>query len=104
MPTSSMPELPEVETIRRDLEREVVGKRIKTVEVNGTRSIRRHKSKKEFIARLEGAKIIGRRPARASTCCSRSTPATVLVVHLRHERPAAPGPGQGPGRRSTPTS
>ena len=30
-----MPELPEVETIRRDLEREVVGKRIKTVEVTG---------------------------------------------------------------------
>ena len=28
-----MPELPEVETIRRELEREVVGKRIKTVEV-----------------------------------------------------------------------
>ena len=31
-----MPELPEVETIRRDLEKEVVGKRIKTVEVTGT--------------------------------------------------------------------
>ncbi|HVE46786.1 MAG TPA: bifunctional DNA-formamidopyrimidine glycosylase/DNA-(apurinic or apyrimidinic site) lyase [Acidimicrobiales bacterium] len=52
-----MPELPEVETIRRDLEKEVVGKRIKQVEVTGLRSIRRHKTKKEFISRLEGRKI-----------------------------------------------
>ena len=50
-----MPELPEVETIRRGLEREVVGKRIKSVEVSGLRSIRRHKTKKDFISRLEGA-------------------------------------------------
>ena len=52
-----MPELPEVETIRRDLEKEVLGKRIKTVEVTGLRSIRRHASKKQFTARLEGTKI-----------------------------------------------
>jgi formamidopyrimidine-DNA glycosylase len=54
-----MPELPEVETIRRELEREVVGKRIKTVAVTGTRAIRRHTNKKQFIARLEGTKING---------------------------------------------
>ena len=30
-----MPELPEVETIRRDLEKEIVSKRIKSVEVSG---------------------------------------------------------------------
>jgi formamidopyrimidine-DNA glycosylase len=53
-----MPELPEVETIRRGLEREVAGKRIKSVEVHGTRSIRRHKNKKDFIGRLEGVKIV----------------------------------------------
>lgn len=52
-----MPELPEVETIRRGLEREVVGKRIKSVDVSGARSIRRHKNKKDFVARLEGAKV-----------------------------------------------
>ena len=52
-----MPELPEVEVIRRDLEKEVVGKKIKTVEVAGLRSIRRHKQKKEFIGALEGHKI-----------------------------------------------
>jgi formamidopyrimidine-DNA glycosylase len=52
-----VPELPEVETIRRDLEKEVVGKRIKSVEVTGTRSIRRHTNKKQFVTRLEGRKI-----------------------------------------------
>ena len=58
-----MPELPEVETIRRDLEKEVQGKRIKTVDVTGLRSIRRHTNKKQFTSRLEGKKIesVGRR-------------------------------------------
>jgi len=52
-----MPELPEVEVIRRDLDREVVGKKIKTVEVTGLRSIRRHRNKKEFTTQLEGRKV-----------------------------------------------
>lgn len=52
-----MPELPEVEVIRRDLEREVVGKKIKKVEVLGMRSIRRHPNKKHFIGLLEGRKV-----------------------------------------------
>jgi len=52
-----MPELPEVETIRRDLDKEVVGKRIKGVDVNGLRSIRRYKTKKPFITALDGRKI-----------------------------------------------
>ncbi|HZQ29431.1 MAG TPA: bifunctional DNA-formamidopyrimidine glycosylase/DNA-(apurinic or apyrimidinic site) lyase [Acidimicrobiales bacterium] len=54
-----MPELPEVETIRRDLEKEVAGKKIKEVEATGVRTIRRHKSKKDFVSRLEGRKIMG---------------------------------------------
>jgi len=58
-----VPELPEVETIRRDLDKEVVGRRIKTVEVKGKRSIRRHKDAKEFRTRLEGHKIVGIRRA-----------------------------------------
>jgi formamidopyrimidine-DNA glycosylase len=52
-----MPELPEVETIRRELERDVIGRRVKTVAVTGNRSIRRHANKKLFITRLEGTKI-----------------------------------------------
>jgi len=52
-----VPELPEVETIRRDLEKEVTGRRVKTVEVNGTRSIRRHRNAREFRTKLEGRRI-----------------------------------------------
>ncbi|MFN8035690.1 MAG: bifunctional DNA-formamidopyrimidine glycosylase/DNA-(apurinic or apyrimidinic site) lyase [Acidimicrobiia bacterium] len=52
-----MPELPEVEVVRRDLEREVVGKKIKSVEVHTMRSIRRHRQRKLFTSRLEGRKI-----------------------------------------------
>ena len=52
-----MPELPEVEVLRRDLDHEVVGKKIKSVDVNGLRSVRRHKTKKAFISLLEGRKI-----------------------------------------------
>ena len=52
-----MPELPEVETIRHDLEREVAGKRIKSVTVTGSRSVRRHADVAALTTRLEGAKI-----------------------------------------------
>ena len=54
-----MPELPEVEVLRRDLEREVIGRKIKAVEVTTMRSIRRHSKRKQFISRLEGRKITG---------------------------------------------
>jgi formamidopyrimidine-DNA glycosylase len=54
-------ELPEVEVMRRDLERDVVGKKIKEAEVKGTknamRAIRRHKTRKEFTSRLSGRKV-----------------------------------------------
>ena len=43
-----MPELPEVETIRRDLQGEVVGRKIKSVEVRNGRTVRRHPSAKQF--------------------------------------------------------
>ena len=56
-----MPELPEVEVVRRDLEKEIVGKKIKKVEVRNTknamRAIRRHKRRKEFEDALVGLKI-----------------------------------------------
>ena len=52
-----MPELPEVEVLRRDLEREVEGKKIKSVDVYLMRSIRRHPNKKHFIGKLEERKI-----------------------------------------------
>jgi formamidopyrimidine-DNA glycosylase len=54
-------ELPEVEVMRRDLEKDVVGRRIKTAEVkssrNAMRVIRRHGKRKDFTSRLEGRKL-----------------------------------------------
>jgi formamidopyrimidine-DNA glycosylase len=54
-------ELPEVEVMRRDLEKDVVGRRIKAVEVKGSRNamrvIRRHPKRKDFTSRLEGRKL-----------------------------------------------
>jgi formamidopyrimidine-DNA glycosylase len=77
-----VPELPEVETIRRGLEREVVGKRIKSVDVSGLRSIRRHKTKKDFASRLEGAKVKSARRRGKYLVLPLDT-GEVLVAHLR---------------------
>jgi formamidopyrimidine-DNA glycosylase len=52
-----MPELPEVETIRRDLQGEVVNRKIKSVEVRNGRTVGRHPSAKAFRAQLEGRSI-----------------------------------------------
>ena len=58
-----MPALPEVEIIRRDLEKEVVGRRIKEVEVrpgsNAMKIIKRHGRRKDFQDLLTGARIDG---------------------------------------------
>ena len=59
LPRPWVPELPEVETLRRDLDREVVGRKIKDVEVINMRMIRRHRNRKQFTSRLEGLKITG---------------------------------------------
>lgn len=52
-----MAELPEIETLRHDLEREVAGKRIKTAEFTGMKSLSRHQNRKQVVSRLEGTKI-----------------------------------------------
>jgi len=77
-----VPELPEVETIRRGLEREVVGKRIKSVDITGLRSIRRHPSKKEFASHLEGTKVKTAR-RRGKYLLLGLDSGEVLVIHLR---------------------
>jgi formamidopyrimidine-DNA glycosylase len=54
-------ELPEVAVVRRDLEKDVVGRRIREADVrpqrNAMRVIRRHARRKEFSDRLAGKKI-----------------------------------------------
>ncbi len=53
-----MPELPELELLRRDLERDVVDKKVKSVEVPGTGFVK-IPTKKAFTTALTGAKITG---------------------------------------------
>jgi len=76
-----MPELPEVEVVSKDLEREIVGRRIKAVEVDGMRSVRRHHNRKQFIARLEGKKVVGVERRGKYILC-RLEDDDVLVIHL----------------------
>jgi formamidopyrimidine-DNA glycosylase len=57
-----VPELPEVETIRRGLEKHVVGRRIDSVEVLRDRAVRRHPAgAADFAAQLRGRTIDGAR-------------------------------------------
>jgi formamidopyrimidine-DNA glycosylase len=57
-----VPELPEVEVVRRGLEQFVVGRRIETVEVLHPRAVRRHEGgAADFAARLTGQTIDGAR-------------------------------------------
>ena len=52
-----MPELPEVETLRHDLDKEVAGRRVKAVEVRAARTVRRHRHRREFADRLVGRRL-----------------------------------------------
>ena len=52
-----MPELPEVETVRRDLAAALAGAVVAKVEASGARSIRRYPDPAPFAAALEGARL-----------------------------------------------
>lgn len=53
-----MAELPEVETIRRDMDKEVSGKRIKSVDFPGRKDVAPHTpNRKHFGTQLEGVKL-----------------------------------------------
>ncbi|HZA82291.1 MAG TPA: DNA-formamidopyrimidine glycosylase family protein, partial [Actinomycetes bacterium] len=51
-PEEPVPELPEVETLRLDLDKEVGGRKVKAVEVRAAKVVRRHRNRKEFTQRL----------------------------------------------------
>lgn len=52
-----MPDLPEIETYRRDLERDVSGKKIKTVEVASMKCLPQFRNKKDFVDQIVDAKV-----------------------------------------------
>jgi formamidopyrimidine-DNA glycosylase len=78
-----MPELPEVETVRRTLERLVAGKTIQEVQVYLPRIIQRPDDREQFCALLEGRTIAG--VGRRGKFLRLMMDGMVLVSHLRME-------------------
>ena len=50
-------ELPELELIKRDLERDIAGRKVKEASAAGMSALPRYKNRKQFSVQLEGAKI-----------------------------------------------
>jgi formamidopyrimidine-DNA glycosylase len=92
-------ELPEVEVMRRDLERDVVGRRIKTTDVKGTKNamrvIRRHAKRKDFTSRLDGRKI-AKIERRGKYLLFHLDSGDVLVVHFGMSGQLQRGTGRVP--------
>lgn len=54
-----MPELPEIEALRRELEKDLAGRKIKTVELTSLKCVPRYRTKKAFTELLDGKKVTG---------------------------------------------
>ena len=67
--------------MRRDLDKEVVGRKIKSVEVTGTRTVRRHRNRKEFTDALAGRKFTAVQ-RRGKYLVLRLDGTDALIVHL----------------------
>jgi formamidopyrimidine-DNA glycosylase len=77
-----MPELPEVETVRRGLAGRVVGRRVAAVEVLHPRAVRRHlPGPADFAARLAGCTLAGAH-RRGKYLWLPLDPADTLIGHL----------------------
>ena len=78
-------ELPEVEVMRRDLEKDVVGRKVAAAEVrpskNAMRVIRRHAKRKEFTDRLIGRKFT-KSERRGKYVLLNMDNGEVLVIHF----------------------
>lgn len=76
-----MPELPEVETVRRGLEEHVVGRRLVEVVVTGRRSVRRQPAA-DLVERLEGRRVDAVR-RKGKFLALGLDDGAALVIHLR---------------------
>jgi formamidopyrimidine-DNA glycosylase len=76
-----MRELPEIEIMRRDLEKEITGKKIKAVEIADLTPVRRHRTRKAFSSKLEGEKITGIE-RRGVYLLIHLGPEKILVAHM----------------------
>ena len=78
-----MPELPEVEVVRRGLQAHVAGKTITAIRVDHPRAVRRHEAgAADLTARLLGARIIGTDRRGKYLWLNLGDDGTALVVHL----------------------
>ena len=96
-----MPELPEVETVARDLQRWVAGATILTAEIHWDRTIRHPQPPERFMAEIAGA-TIQRVSRRAKTVLIHLADGRVMTVALRMTGAlivAAPGTPSDPYAR-----
>lgn len=89
-----MPELPEVETVRRGLLEVLVGRRIDDTRVTGTRTVRRQ-DRAELMARTIGTTVTDVRRI-AKYLVADLDSGDVLVAHLRMSGQLLHGPADGP--------
>lgn len=90
-----MPELPEVETVARDLARSVTGATIVDAEVHWERTIRHPLPAERFVAEIRGARI-GRVGRRAKSVLISLEDGRVLTVALRMTGQLVPVPAGTP--------
>ena len=76
-----MPELPEVETVRRGIERRAVGRVVERVEVHRERTVRRQ-GREAIIDGLTGVRIVSARRRGKYLLCDLDS-GGVLMMHLR---------------------
>lgn len=77
-----MPELPEVEVLRRDLEAEVVGAHVVSAVVTGSRTVRRQ-DPEALVTRLAGARLTAAGRVGKYLLVGLDGGSDTLVVHLR---------------------
>lgn len=82
-PPNGMPELPEVEVVRRGLQAHVAGRRIAAVQVLHPRAVRRHEAGAgDLAARLSGARVTGTGRRGKYLWLTLDDERGALVVHL----------------------
>jgi formamidopyrimidine-DNA glycosylase len=89
-----MPELPEVETVRRGLERLVVGRRIESVEVSRDRTVRRT-SPRAVIDGLTGVTVLAANRRGKYLLCPLDS-GDELMIHLRMSGQLLVAAGEAP--------
>ena len=95
-----MPELAEVETIRRDVDRLYVGLRISGADATGVRSVRRHADPADFTRRVEGRKLVAAR-RRGKFLVLPMDDGQALVAHLGMSGQLLTAPTEAPLAKHT---